>query len=416
MSMFSGGDMNFLKSTSRYVRLKLWGNGMERFLVLCTRKKMPLWDIEAQGKYIFTNMRLKDFYNCRQLARKAGVRAVVVERHGLPFVLGKIKRRSLLIAGFLVFVIGWIITANMLLHIQVKGNYSITEDVLQDFLEEQGIYVGMWKKNIRLEQLEKAIRERFEQVTWTSGKFDGTVLIIDLKEYDKPITYKQLEESEEGSSLYATAAGIIEHIYVRNGIPLVKKGTEVQAGDLLVDGRVPVYREDQTIERYQSYKADADIGIETYLDIQYELPAAYVQKQFTGREYEGKFIFVGSKVYRFKWKERNFVYKDVSYEMKKHLGLKRYSVGMGNFLTKEYINMEKLYTAEQAKRLLTEEFEKNNRILLQKGVQILEKDVTIEHIMDKWVLSGKIKVIMPAFEERPMETFSVEDAVDAEGL
>ena len=44
-----------------YVRIKIWGGSPERFIVLCSRKKMFLWNIEARGKYIFANIRLKDF-------------------------------------------------------------------------------------------------------------------------------------------------------------------------------------------------------------------------------------------------------------------------------------------------------------------------------------------------------------------
>ena len=168
-----------------YVRIKIWGSGVERFLVMCSRKKMLLWDMEAQGKYVFANMKLKDFMNCRKLARKAGIRAVVVERHGLPFFMPKLVRRSFMIVGFVLFLLVWFVSTNMLLHIRLEGNYSISEDVFKDFLKEQGVYVGMWKKDIPLEELEKEIRKEFDLVTWTSGKLDGTVLIISMKENEK---------------------------------------------------------------------------------------------------------------------------------------------------------------------------------------------------------------------------------------
>ena len=126
-----------------YVRLKIWGSGIERFLVLCAHKQLALWDIRAQGKYVYANMRLKDFYQCKKLARKAGIRAVVVERHGLPFFWPKLVKRSFLVVGFLGFIAVWLVTTNMLLHIKVQGNYSISDDVFMDFLKEQGIHVGI---------------------------------------------------------------------------------------------------------------------------------------------------------------------------------------------------------------------------------------------------------------------------------
>ncbi len=397
-----------------YVRLKIWGSGVERFLVLCAHRKMSLWDIEAQGKYVYANMRLKDFYQCKKLARKAGIRAVVVERHGLPFFMPKIVRRSFLLVGFLAFLAVWLVTTNMLLHIEIQGNYSISDDVFMDFLKEQGIHIGMWKKDIPLEELEKEIRKQFDLITWTSGKMDGTVLIIDIKENEKLVPEEQNEGEAYGTSLYATADGIVSSIYVRNGIPLVKKGAEVKAGDLLVDGRVPVYNEDQTIAYYQYYDADADIGIETTIPVDYQLSKVYVEKVYTGRSNEGKYFFIGPKIYRNSWKDRKFVYKDYVLQQKKSITFGDITLGFGDFKVYEYAKIEKEYSEEEAKRLLEEEFNKNNAIIIEKGVQILEKNVTIGVIMDNWTLTGTMKVIMPAFTIKPNE--EPEEIDDSEGI
>lgn len=395
--------MSIFMYADGYVRIKIWGGSVERFIVLCSHKRMLLWNIEVHGKYTFANMRLKDFYNCRKMARKAGVRAVVVERHGLPFILPKIWKRSFWVVGFFLLMSIWLISTNLLLHIRIDGNYSISVDQMKDFLEEQGIHIGMWKKDIGLEELEKEIRKEFNLVTWTSGRLDGTVLTIYIKENEKFVKEEQVSGESYGSSIYATADGIVDYIYVQYGIPVVKKGTKVKAGDLLVDGKVPVYREDQTIAHYQYYESEAEIGIETVIPVEYTLEGVYLQKEYTERICEGKFFFVGKKVYRNAWKDRGFIYKDLSYVKEKELAVGKQTVGYGSFLCREYVNVEKEYTKEDAEKILEEEFLKNNIILIEKGVQILGKNVTIEMIMKNWVLKGTMKVIMPAFESRPNE-------------
>lgn len=397
-----------------YVRIKIWGSSAERFIVLCSRKQMLLWDIEAEGKYVFANIRLKDFYNCRKIARKAGIRAVVVERHGLPFLMPKIWKRSFLVVGFSLFLGLWLVSTNMLLHIKIEGNYSISDDVFMDFLDEQGIRIGMWKKDIPLEELEKEIRKKFDLVTWTSGKLDGTVLIIDIKENEKILAEKVVKDTDYGSSIYATVDGIVDRIYVQFGVPLVKKGAEVKAGDMLVDGKVPVYNEDQTVAYYQYYEASADIGIETVIPVEYTLPKVYVEKVYTGRLSEGNYFSIGQKIYRNHWNDRNFGYKDLVIQQESAIILEDFTLGWGHFQCKEYAKVEKEYTFEEAKVLLEKEFQKNNAILIEKGVPILEKDVTIDVIMDKWALKGTMRVIMPAYESRPNEI--PEEVDDSEGV
>ncbi len=396
-----------------YVRIKLWGGSAERFLVMCAHKNMSLWDIEAQGKYVFANMLLRDFYHCRQLARKAGIRAVVVERHGLPFFLSKIARRSFLVVGFVLFLIIWLVSTNMLLHIKIEGNYSISEDIFMDFLEEQGVYKGMWKKDIPLENLEKEIRKRFDLVTWTSGKIDGTVLTISIKENEKLVP-EQREKLLYGSSIFAAADGVIHNIYVRNGIPMVKKGAEVKKGDLLVAGEVPIYNQNQEVAYYQYYEADADIGIETSIPIKYTLDKVYLEKVYTGRKSEGTYFFIGQKIYRNRWKDRHFIYRDFILKPIRSWTVDKNSIGLGEYEVFEYAKIEKEYDKDKAQQLLMREFEKNNAILIQKGVQILEKDVTIDVIVDKWVLSGTMKVIMPAYTSKPIE--KPEEIDDSEGI
>lgn len=406
--------MSVFMSIGGYVRIKIWGGSAERFLVLCAKNQMLLWDIQADGKYIFSNMRLNDFYQCKKMARKAGIRAVVTQRHGLPFVMPKIRKRSFFFVGFCLFVALWLISTKMLLHIELHGNYSISEDVFMDFLEQEGIHIGMWKKDIPLEALEKRIRQEYDIITWTSGKIDGTVLIIDIKENEKYALQQTEEATEQGSSLYATKDGVIEHIYVQYGIPIVKKGAEVKKGDLLVDGSVPIYAEDGTIAGYQYYDASADIGIETEISVLYTLSKVYTQKVYTSRKWDGTYLFIGSKIYRNKWGERKFLYKDLSIQAKYVCSIGAFSFGFGTFDTYEYVNIEKEYTLEEAKEHLEKEFEKNNAILIEKGVQILEKNVTIEAIMKNWVLQGTMKVIMPAYESLSKE--SLEDINDSEGI
>ena len=383
-----------------FVRVKLWGNGVERFFNLCAHKKLYLWEIESQNKYIYASIRLKDFYQCKKLARKAGVRAVVVERHGLPFFVPKIFKRSFFVVGIVLFLAATFISTNMLLHIKINGNCTITDDVFMDFLKEQNIRYGMWIKKIPLEDLEKKIRKEFDVITWSSGKLDGTILVIDVKENEKPELKIEDTSNTYGSSLYANVDGIIHSIYVRKGIPLVKNGMEIKKGDLLVNGCVPVYNQEQLIAYYQYYDADADIYVETTLPVSLVLDSTYIEKQYTGRTNNGKYVSMNGKIYRNTLIDKKYDYKDTIFQPKHTINRETFSFIFGEVETREYVYVEKAYNKTEAEALLMKEFHKNNAILLEKGVQILEKDVTIGIIMGKWTLMGEMRVIMPAFARK----------------
>jgi similar to stage IV sporulation protein len=301
----------------------------------------------------------------------------------------------------------------MLLHINLEGNHSISEDVFRDFLEEQNVTIGMWKKDISLELLEKEIRKKFDLVTWTSAKLDGTVLTIYMKENDKIILQEE-NKKQIGSSIYADADGKLLYIFVRNGVPVLKKGAEIKKGDLLVDGKVPVYNQEQEVAYYQYYEADADIGIETTLPVDYRLEKVYMEKQYTGRKSIGGYFFLGKKIYRSKRREKQFSYFDLVLTPKFYVPIDNLNVGYGLFEVYDYVKIEKEYSVEEAKELLETQFEKNNALLQQKGVQILEKNVTIDIIMEKWALTGTIRVVLPAYIHKPIE--EPEEIDDSEGI
>lgn len=396
--------MDLRKENKGYVKLKLWGQEPERLLSLCAHNHIEIWDIAARGKYLYLHMFLKDFYENKKLFKKSRVRAVVVERHGLPFLVPVLKKRSLFFLCFLCFLGVWLASSNMLLHIKLEGNYSLSDDVLYTFLEERGIRTGMWKKDIDLETLEKDIRQSFDIITWTSGKIDGTILTIYVKENEKYYLEEEPEEvSEEGSSLYATVDGTLYSMVIRKGISGLKAGDEIHAGDLILDGKVPVYDENQLIVNYQLYDADADILIDTVVPVSLTLEKTYLEKTYTGRTKKAYYLSIDGVSYRMPGADAGFSVCDRITEQERHITLFGHEIVLSTCLFREYTEIEHAYDRERAGQLLLEQFEKNNLLLEEKGVQIISKDVTIGIIMDKWALTGSMQVYMPAFERRPIE-------------
>lgn len=120
------------------------------------------------------------------LARKTKVRVVISERYGLPFFLPHLQRRKAFLAGLVLTVMFWIVSSMFVWDIQISGNCVITDDMIFQFLEQEGIQMGMRKSKLDIGELEKQIRRQFPQVTWTSGRLMGTRLLLELKENDAP--------------------------------------------------------------------------------------------------------------------------------------------------------------------------------------------------------------------------------------
>lgn len=406
------GILQFLKG---YVRMKIWGVSPERFLNLCSNKNLLLWDICKEGEAYIMCISLSAFLQLRPIARKTGVRVVVLQRYGLPFLLPGLLKRKIFIAGLLLCVAFWIISYRFVWDISLEGNYQITQEVFADFLATQQVRVGMLKTDLDIGALEKEIRRAFPEITWTSARLSGTRLEISIKENDAPIVVPE-EDHEGGRDLVSEYSGVITSMIVRSGVPVAKIGDIVEEGTLLVEGRVPIYNEDATVREYKYITADADITVEHSISYQDTLPATYIQKTYTGRRSTRPFLRLGSRELKLPM-ERPYLVYDTVIQGHTPMALEKLSipVSWGQYVYREYMNVEHEYTLKQAEALLVEKEMQFLATLEEKGVHIIEKDVKIEESSTCWTMEGWILVDQLTGRLVPIGTEPGADQAPADG-
>ena len=383
-----------------YLTIKVWGFSPERFMNLCSNHKIFLWNIRNHGDYYTMNIRLKNFYRLKGFTRKTGTRVVITGRYGLPFLSVRAWKRKIFLLGLFGSLCFWIWMSGFIWAIEVNGNYYVTTDVFQDFLKENEIQTGMKKKNVDIEKLEEAIRTHFDIVTWTSAQIDGTRLLIQVKENDLIIAEKgETKEAqvEAGVDLVADKDGTIVSIVTRTGVPKVSAGTQIKRGDILVEGGVPIYNDDSTVKRYDFCNADADIILRCVYSFEEQIAEKYEKKIYTGREREVPFFLIGTKKFKIQVPGNTYENSDLIEEKRQLKLFDNYylPVDSGENLVREYKIEEKIYTKEEVKMLFEERLQKFIQTLQEKGVQIIEKNVTINKTSGVW----KMKVDFLAEEK-----------------
>lgn len=385
--------IELLKYIKGYVRIKVWGFSPERFMNLCSNKNILLWDIVKEDDVYYMSISLSAFYQLRPIVRKTGTKVAIIKRNGLPFFIPMLFARKIFVMGLLLCVTFWLWTSFYIWDIELAGNYQITQDVFSSFLKENDVKIGMRKSELNIELLEKGIRQQFQEVTWTSAKLDGTKLIIDIKENDAPII-SVVKEEEGAKDLISEYEGTVMSMIVRSGVPKVAIGDTIEAGSIMVEGKVPIYNEDTTIREYQYVTADADIYLKHVFLFEDNLPFDYIQKEYTGRNKTRFFLRIGEK--ELKWVEEQpfLVYDCIIKENKpKWFEMLSIPITWGSYSYREYQNVEYEYSLSQAKEIL--EGKINNIIISldEKGVQIIEKNVKIDTNSDMWIVNGDFLVI-----------------------
>ncbi len=401
-----------------YLAIKVWGFSPERFMNLCSHHHLFLWNIVNHGEYYSMNISLKNFYKLKGLTRKTGTRVVITGRYGLPFLSVRMWRRRIFIAGLLGSIAFWIWMSGFIWAVEITGNYFVTTDVFQDFLLNNGIQTGMKKNRIDIEKLEEAIRTEFDIVTWTSAKIDGTRLVIQVKENDLikvEDTGKaaETEETDQGMDLVAEKDGVVISIVTRSGIPKVSAGTEVKKGDVLVEGGVPILNDDGTVKRYDYCVADADIMLQCIYSLQEEIDEKYEDKEYTGRERKEPFLILGTKKIKIPAVFGKYEQYDVMEEKNQLRLFKNYylPVYIGKDLVREYTVEEKIYTQDQVKTQFEGRLQKFIETLQEKGVQIVEKNVTIKKTSGVWKMDADFLAVEQTGESKKTQIVQVEESL-----
>ena len=376
--------MRFLRG---YVRVYLTGFSPERFMNLCNNHGLELWDVEPEGEGYEFYMYVNGFLNCKEFLRKTKTRVVIRNKLGLPFLLFRYRKRKLFFVGLTGCFLALFLATRFIWAFEISGNRQLTDDMFIKFLETQNVYYGMPIGKLDIDSFEKTLREQYGYVTWASAKIEGTKLHVMIKENE--VGTQMAEADAKTGNITATVSGNVISMITRAGVPQVKVGDSVNAGDVLISGIIPIMNDDETMRTYHETKADGDVIIESSYPVLDELAISYEKKVYTGNEKRIYVLGVGSrelKLGRVRLEER---YETMAVRNPVRLLDNLYLpliYGHNDYIGYEIV--QSTYEKEEAAKILTERFLKFCATLEEKGVQIMKKDVKIIYKKDKAVMAG----------------------------
>ena len=375
-----------------YVRVRLTGRSPERFFNLCRSSKILLWNIACEKEEYRFFLLLPDFYRIRPFARKAGVRVRIQEKLGLPFFLYRNRKRKLFAVGAASFFLLLFVLSRFIWNISFSGNLLFTDDMLTGQLREIGVCYGMPKRGVDCDRIEEELRSRCPRIVWVSAHVSGTRLQIRIRENETADGIPLREESPR--NLVAETAGTVVSILVRAGKAAVQPGDEVEKGQILVEGMLPVTNDSGEVERTLFVRADADIRLRTTKIYREWVPHFQTVRSYTGKKQRGFRLRAGAVDILAMPPlagKRNW---DLT-------GVSRQIVLFGDFFlpvwteaitAREYEKEERKRTKTELNDLTKAVHERKLQKLTEKGVQIIENDVKILDNSNGWIICGSMTV------------------------
>lgn len=385
--------LQMLRYGKGHVRIRVRGASYERFLNMCAKHEILIWDLQCVGNAYEMNISIQGFRMLKPMARKCGVKIQILKKYGLPFFLYRNRHRKLLFAGIVCGFCLMMTLSCFIWDIQISGNQALTEDVIFDFLTQEEIGCGVWKSRVDCKELAASLRKQFDNLIWVSAKIEGTRLLIDVQE-NTDLTLD--EEIKYGpSDLISNVTGTVESIVTRSGVPKVKAGDAVSEGDLLVEGRLEITDDSGKVTGYQYCAADADIYVKTAYHYHDSFSLEHQVKKYTGAVKKGYYLKVKDHAFRIARKQAPYEeYDVVTREYALTLGSSFFlPISWGIIETREYQTETVTYSQEGAAAEANERLNKFISKIQEKGVQIFQNNVTIETDSKNCIADGSIILI-----------------------
>ena len=427
---------------SNQVRCLVTGEETLRFVNLCRNNGIELRHLVRRENAIQMEIDAENFKKLRPLVRKTHVKIHILNRHGPAFFFYRHKRRWWFLLGMTVFA-GMIYMLSLFVwQIDIDGNRKYTDALILQALAQMDVKTGCRKSEIDLPKIEEELRIMYNEITWVSASIAGTKLQIELREGDLKISgssgggqtgnVKRVENRENNpktqngesetdlpANLVADEDAIITNLVVRRGTVAVRYGDEVKKGDVLIEGKVYIYNEDETLKKVDYLTAEGDV-----FGKYQELYEKHYQRKHEVRSYTGKnyrelgVAIVGKSFCLPVWEnilkkqlEENTLSEVWSWKKQFRLTPTFYLPFALEYT--EYVPYENVveeYTDEVIKKMAEEELQKYLNELEKKGVQIISNSVTISlaadggHVKGTLILDGPIGKEVPISSEHMAST------------
>ena len=355
---------------SGYLRISTEGYYIERFINICRKENIPVWNIKKEKDIRLTfSIKIKDFKKICKIAKTTKCKLKIKKKKGFPFILNRYRKRKIF-AIFLILVIILIgMSSNYVWNIEViEENGNNLENIMQN-LNQSGLGVGKRKSEINTKEVINKVRLERNDIAWMGIELKGTNAIVKVvKSDEKP----DIIDENEYCSIVADKAGIITKISAQDGTANVKVGDTINEGETLINGWV---EGKYTGIRYVHAKGEiqAKVWYTKHKFIEYNT----TEKRETGNQEEKYAIkFNNFKINLGKGVSKFEIYDTIETENKFKIFSDFYlPISIVKTTNKEIENVQKKYNKEEAKMLGIKELEEELNNEIENKDNIVNKNI-----------------------------------------
>ena len=195
----------------------------EKIINLCNEKAISFTKVIFEEDKIMFSVALVQERKFIKLAKSASIDVTVISRKGLPSLAIRYRRRVGLLVGFLIAIIIFTFTSNLVWDIRIDGATTIDKKELLSVFNDCGLKIGAKLSDIDADVLENQILILSDDISWISINLSNNVANVEVRERDFPIP------DEYGDALFSNVVASQSGIIV--GFEDIKGGISVEIGE-----------------------------------------------------------------------------------------------------------------------------------------------------------------------------------------
>lgn len=216
------------------VRLRVVSGFPERVLNLCGARKLSFWDLCWVSPTEFTcSMTRRDCRILRQAAKNLDCTLTVEQKAGVPYFLGRFRRRYVLTAGLALCVVFLIFGSFFIWDFRIEGNETVTDEEILRVLQRNGIGLGTFGFAIDSEDLRNHVLLEMPELYWIAVNVSGCQAQVQVRER---IPAPELTDKRIPRNVVARRDGLVLKVSTLGGVRQVLPGAVVESGQLLISG------------------------------------------------------------------------------------------------------------------------------------------------------------------------------------
>jgi len=283
------------------VRVRARSAFPERVLNVCAARGIPFRDPKFLGaeELIFSVDR-RDWRRLRAACADLGAEAQIERAAGLPFALGRLRRRSALLAGAAFCAMLLAVNSCFIWDLQVEGNGAVPKEKILRVLAEYGVRRGAFAYSIRQHDLCNRALPRLPELAWLTVNTRGCrATVIVRVRVPKP----EIVNESAPTNVVAARDALVTEVRALDGEAKVLRGATVRRGQLLISGVVETDDVEQPVVGTRWLAGKGEVRGRTWYELSTKIPLCAELKTPAGKSVRTYAVLWGEKRIKFRIKE-----------------------------------------------------------------------------------------------------------------